>query len=98
MPDGFLHLRGIYRGVITSGGSEFEWRGRQFGRRFTLSQAGVELACFEARVEPVPVAVDVKTSSLEALIVLFCCHLAKQAVDTARVGAGMAGTSVVLGG
>jgi hypothetical protein len=45
-----------------------------------------------------PQRLAVKTSSLEALIVLFCCHLAKQAVDTARVGAGMAGTSVVLGG
>jgi hypothetical protein len=96
VPRGFLHMRGIYGGELRLQRRALEWRAdHQLGRAFTLSEAGETLATLAALAEPTPVRVEAADpGSLPPLLLLFCCHIAKQAVDTARVGAAVgAGTA-----
>jgi hypothetical protein len=83
VPNGFLHLRGIYAGTITCGERVLGWRAnRQLGRQFTLTESGATLAQFVAGSGSRPVSASVEESILtEPLIVLFCCHIVKQGVD-----------------
>ena len=99
MPNGFLHLRGIYAGKLTRGERVLEWRANhQLGRQFTLTEHGAVLARFAAGSGSRPVSASVADlSRLEPLLLLFCCHIVKQAVDTAKV-ATVAGTEVAIGG
>jgi hypothetical protein len=90
VPNGFLNLRGIYAGTLTHGERQFEWRAnRQLGRQFTLSEADASLAHFVAGSVAQPVSVSIEqTGRLEPLVVLFCCHIVKQVIETARFGLG----------
>jgi hypothetical protein len=92
VPHGVLHLRGIFAGTIHRGDHELAWRAdHQLGHRFTLSDDGAELARFAAGSASRPVTASIgEVDRVEPLLLLFCCHLAKQAVDTARVGAAAA--------
>src|ERR1017187_906445 len=99
VPSGFLHLRGIYAGKLTRGERVLEWRANhQLGRQFTLTEGGSPLARFAAGSGSRPVSASVEDlSRLEPLLLLFCCHIVKQAVDTAKVAA-VAGTEAAIGG
>ena len=99
VPSGFLHLRGIYAGKLTCGERVLEWRANhQLGRQFTLTESGATLARFAAGSGSRPVSASVEDSGqLEPLLLLFCCHIVKQAVDTGKVGA-IAGTEAAIGG
>lgn len=99
VPSGFLHLRGIYAGRITRGERVFAWHANhQLGRQFTISEGGAVLARFAAASGPSPVSASVDDlSQFEPLILLLCCHIAKQAADTAQLGAA-AGAGVAIGG
>jgi hypothetical protein len=99
VPSGFLHLRGIYAGKLTRGERVLEWRANhQLGRQFTLTEGGSALARFAAGSDTQPVAASVEDlGRLEPLLLLFCCHIVKQAVDTAKVAA-VVGTEAAIGG
>ena len=99
VPNGFLHLRGIYAGKLTRGERMLEWHANhQLGHQFTLTQDGTVLARFAAGSGSIPVSASVEDlRHLEPLLLLFCCHIAKQAVDSAQVAA-VAGTEAALGG
>jgi hypothetical protein len=99
IPNGFLHLRGIYAGKLIRGEHVLDWRAnRQLGRQFTLSEGGSPLARFAAGSGARPVSVSLEDlSRLEPLLLLFCCHIVKQAVDTAKVAA-VAGADAAIGG
>ncbi len=99
VPSGFLHLRGIYAGKLTCGKRVLEWRANhQLGRQFTLTESGATLARFAAGSGSRPVSASAEDSSqLEPLLLLFCCHIVKQAVDTAKVST-VAGTEAAIGG
>jgi hypothetical protein len=75
------------------------WRANhQLGRQFTLTEGGAALARFAADSGQRPVSASVEDlSRLEPLLLLFCCHIVKQAVDTAKVGA-IAGAEPAIGG
>ncbi len=100
IPRGFLHLRGIYGGELRLPQRALDWRANhQLGRTFTVSEAGKTLATLEALAEPTPVRVEAADPHiLPSLLLLFCCHIAKQAVDTARVGAGVGAGTAAIGG
>jgi hypothetical protein len=87
VPGGFLHLRGIYAGKLTCSERVLGWRANhQLGRQFTLTESGATLARFVAGSGSRPVSASVEDSILvDPLLVLFCCHIVKQAVDTAKV-------------
>ncbi|HEX2708136.1 MAG TPA: hypothetical protein VHM66_09035, partial [Solirubrobacterales bacterium] len=88
MPRGFLHLRGIYGGELGIGGRVLGWRAnRQLGRRFSLTEDEEEIATFEAGSAAKPVRLElVVPDRLQPLELLLCCHIVKQAVDTATIG------------
>lgn len=100
VPRGFLHLRGIYGGELRLPQRALDWRANhQLGRTFTVSEAGETLATLEALAEPTPVRVEATAGDrLSPLLLLFCCHIAKQAVDTARVGAAVGAGTAASGG
>ena len=100
VPRGFLHLRGIYGGKLHLPQRALDWRANhQMGRTFTVSEAGKTLLTLEAIAEPTPVRVEaVDPGNLPPLLLLFCCHIAKQAVDTARVGAALGAGTAATGG
>jgi hypothetical protein len=89
VPRGFLHLRGIYGGELKIGERALGWRAnRQLGRRFTLSEGGETIASFEAGSAVTPVRLELtEPGRLAPLELLLCCHIVKQAVDTAVAGA-----------
>jgi hypothetical protein len=99
VPHGILHLRGVFSGTLTAGGTSYDWRARhQLSSHFAVSSGGAELAHFDAGPQAQPVRVEVEhLAALEPLTLLFCCHLVKQMADTAKVGvvaaAGVAGGS-----
>jgi len=89
VPGGFLRLRGIYRGTIHLGERELDWRAdHHMAEHFTLRESGDVLAEFNALAEPGPVRVALfGLHHLEALPLLFCCHIVKRVVDmTMEVG------------
>jgi hypothetical protein len=68
--------------------------------RYALAEIGTlrALPRFAAGSGSRPVSASVENSSqLEPLLLLFCCHVVKQAADTAKVGA-VAGTEAAIGG
>ena len=89
VPSGFLHLRGIYAGKLTRGERVLEWRANhQLGRQFTLTEGGSLLAQLTAGSGSRPVSASVEDlTRLEPLLLLFCCHIVKQAVDIAKLAA-----------
>ncbi len=99
VPSGFLHLRGIYAGKLTRGARVLDWRANhQLGTHFTLSEDGAGLAQFDVGSTARPVSASVKDlRRVEPLLLLFCCHIVKQAVDTANVGV-VAGAEAAIGG
>ncbi|MGA8744408.1 MAG: hypothetical protein WB507_00910 [Solirubrobacterales bacterium] len=100
VPRGFLRLRGIYGGELRLPQRALDWRANhQLGRIFTVSEAGETLATLEALAEPTPVRLEAAgAGNLPPLLLLFCCHIAKQAVDTARVGAAVGAGTAAIGG
>jgi hypothetical protein len=92
VPNGFLHLRGIYAGSLLVGERAWTWRAnRQLGRHFTLSDGAETLAEFDAGSVQQPVRAHLADlSRVDPLVLLFCCHIVKQAVDTASIGAKVA--------
>jgi len=92
VPNGFLHLRGIYAGTIRQGDRRLIWRAnRQLGSRWTLSEHDATLAHFSAGSQAQPAHLSVENpAAVGSLLLLFCCHLVKQAADTAKVGSAVA--------
>ena len=89
VPNGRLHLRGIYGGTITFDGRELEWKANhRMGTHFTAREDGARVAEFDAGSDEVPVTISLfGLHHLEALPLLFCCHIVKQIVDmTMAVG------------
>ena len=63
-----------------------------------MTSIGSALARFAAGSGPHPVAVSVEDlGRVEPLLLLFCCHIVKQAGDTAKVAA-VTGTEAGIGG
>ncbi len=89
VPNGFLHLRGIYAGTIRHGDRALLWRANhQLGREWTLTEHDAKLAHFTAGSQAQPAHVSVEhPADIGSLLLLFCCHLVKQAADTAKAGA-----------
>ncbi|MDQ6774901.1 MAG: hypothetical protein M3071_01490 [Actinomycetota bacterium] len=83
VPSGFLRLRGIYRGTIHLDERELDWRAdHHMGEHFTLRESGYVLAKFNAGTDAQPVSVALfGLDHLEALPLLFCCHIVKRVVD-----------------
>lgn len=83
VPGGFLRLRGIYRGTIELEDRELDWRAdHHMGEHFTLRESGDALAKFDAGSDAQPVNVALfGLHHLEALPLLFCCHIVKRVVD-----------------
>ena len=83
MPSGFLRLRGIYRGTIHFDERELDWRAdHHMAEHFTLRESGDILAQFDAGSDEHPVSVALYgMHHLEALPLLFCCHIVKRVVD-----------------
>lgn len=102
VPRGFLHLRGIYGGELRIGGRVLGWRAnRQLGRRFSLTEGEEEIATFEAGSAAKPVRLELvlpdRLQPLE-LLLLLCCHIVKQAVDTATIGVATGAATAAAGG
>lgn len=100
VPRGFLHLRGIYGGELRIGGRVLGWRAnRQLGRRFSLTEDEGEIATFEAGSAAKPVRLElVVPDRLQPLELLLCCHIVKQAVDTATIGVATGAATAAAGG
>jgi hypothetical protein len=83
VPSGRLHLRGIYGGTIELDGRELDWQANhRMGTHFTAREDGAKLAEFDAGSNELPVTVALfGWHHLEALPLLFCCHIVKQIVD-----------------
>lgn len=70
---------------------EADTHSRKSGRSEPFPERGAKLARFAAGSGSRPVSASLEDASqLEPLLLLFCCHIVKQAVDTAKVGAGAA--------
>src|ERR1700678_2249060 len=80
VPRGFLHLRGVFRGTLTAGGTSYDWRAKhQLSSHFAVSCRSLELAHFDAGPQAQPVRVEIEDlAAIEPLVLLFCCHLVKQ--------------------
>ena len=90
VPRGRLHLRGVYGGTIhLDDGRELDWHAEhRMASHFTVREDGARLAEFDAGSDELPVTVELYgLRHLEALPLLFCCHIVKQIVDmTMEVG------------
>ncbi|HWF35218.1 MAG TPA: hypothetical protein VG295_07590 [Solirubrobacteraceae bacterium] len=83
VPGGRLRMRGIYLGTIELGDRELDWRADHYmGEHFTVRESGYVLAKFDAGTDARPVGVALfGLEHLEALPLLFCCHIVKCVVD-----------------